>query len=100
MRAFRARRVSRDSARIQRPGSKGRGAKRVLRRASRDVGLDPARARLRFHDLRHTFASQLIIDIRLDVARVSRILGHARTSMTLDTYTHLYEQAAHGAEVQ
>jgi hypothetical protein len=30
-------------------------------------------------------ASHLIIDIRLDVVQVSRILGHARTSMTLDT---------------
>ena len=49
--------------------------------------------RLRFHDLRHTFASHLIIDIRLDVVQVSRILGHARTSMTLDTYTHLFEES-------
>jgi hypothetical protein len=55
---------------------------------------------VRFHDLRHTFASHLIIDIRLDVAQVSRILGHARTSMTLDTYTHLFEQAAHTADVR
>jgi integrase len=75
-------------------------SKRVLRRAARDAGLDQRKRRLRFHDLRHTFASHLIIDIRLDVAQVSRILGHARTSMTLDTYTHLFEQAAHGAEVR
>jgi hypothetical protein len=33
------------------------------------------------------------IDIRLDVVQISRILGHARTSMTLDSYTHLFEQA-------
>jgi hypothetical protein len=46
------------------------------------------------------FASHLIIDIRLDVAQVSRILGHAQTSMTLDTYTHLFEQAAHTADVR
>ena len=52
---------------------------------------------MRFHDLRHTFASHLIIDIRLDVVQVSRMLGHARTSMTLDTYTHLFEEARHGA---
>src|SRR5207247_8207048 len=30
----------------------------------------------------------------------SRILGHARTSMTLDTYEHLFEQARHSAEVR
>jgi len=28
------------------------------------------------------------------------MLGHARTSMTLDTYTHLFEEAAHGADVR
>jgi hypothetical protein len=60
----------------------------------------PPGRRVRFHDLRHTFASHLIIDIRLDVVQVSRILGHARTSMTLDTYTHLFEEARHGADVR
>jgi integrase len=75
-------------------------SKRVLRRAAVDAGLDRDGRRLCFHDLRHTFASHLIIDIRLDVAQVSRILGHARTSMTLDTYTHLFEEARHGADVR
>jgi integrase len=75
-------------------------SKRVLRRAAADAGLDRGERRLRFHDLRHTFASHLIIDIRLDVAQVSAILGHARTSMTLDTYTHLFEEARHGADVR
>jgi hypothetical protein len=28
------------------------------------------------------------------------MLGHARPSMTLDTYTHLFEEARHGADVQ
>jgi site-specific recombinase XerC len=75
-------------------------SKRVLRRAAAGAGLDRPGRRLRFHDLRHTFASHLIIDIRLDVAQVSGILGHARTSMTLDTYTHLFEEARHGADVR
>jgi len=75
-------------------------SKRVLRRAARDAGLDQPGRRVRFHDLRHTFASHLIIDIRLDVVQVSRILGHARTSMTLDTYAHLFEQARHGNDVR
>ena len=56
--------------------------------------------KLRVHDLRHTFASHLIVDLRLDVAQVSRILGHARPSITLDTYTHLFDQAAHAADVR
>jgi len=75
-------------------------SKRVLRRAASGAGLDRPGRRVRFHDLRHTFASHLIIDIRLDVVQVSRILGHARTSMTLDTYTHLFEEARHGADVR
>jgi integrase-like protein len=75
-------------------------SKRVLRRAAVDAGLDRDGRRVRFHDLRHTFASHVIIDIRLDVAQVSGILGHARTSMTLDTYTHLFEEARHGADLR
>ena len=75
-------------------------SKRMLRRAALGAGLDGGGRRVRFHDLRHTFASHLIIDIRLDVAQVSGMLGHARPSMTLDTYTHLFEQAAHGADVR
>jgi hypothetical protein len=75
-------------------------SKRVLRRAASSAGLDQNGRRVRFHDLRHTFASHLIIDIRLDVVQVSRMLGHARTSMTLDTYTHLFEEARHGADVR
>ncbi len=75
-------------------------SKRVLRRAATGAGLDRPGRRVRFHDLRHTFASHLIIDIRLDVAQVSAILGHARTSMTLDTYTHLFEEARHEANIR
>ena len=56
--------------------------------------------RLRVHDLRHTFASHLIIDLKLDIAHVSRILGHARPSITLDTYTHLYNQAQHSDDIR
>ena len=55
---------------------------------------------LRVHDLRHTFASHLIVDLKLDVAQVSRILGHARPSITLDRYTHLFDQAGHAAEIR
>jgi integrase len=76
-------------------------ARRVFTRAVTDARLQrDGDARVRFHDLRHTYASHLIIDIRLDVAQVSRILGHARTSITLDTYTHLFQQAAHGADLR
>jgi len=74
---------------------------RALTRAAERAGLNQeGEPRLRFHDLRHTFASHLIIDLRLDVAQVSRIVGHASTSITLDTYTHLFAEADHGAELR
>jgi integrase len=75
--------------------------RRGLRRASDKVGLSrPGEPPLRVHDLRHTFASHLIVDLKLDVAHVSRILGHAGPSITLDTYTHLFDQAAHAADIR
>lgn len=55
---------------------------------------------LRFHDLRHTFASHLIVDLGLDVAQVSRILGHASITITLEVYTHLFDNARHSRELR
>jgi integrase len=75
--------------------------RRGLRRAADRAGLNPDElARLRVHDLRHTFASHLIVDLKLDIAQVSRILGHARPSITLDVYTHLFDRAAHAADIR
>ena len=44
--------------------------------------------RFRFHDLRHTAAS-LMLNHDIPVIVVSRRLGHARASITLDVYGHL-----------
>lgn len=75
--------------------------RRGLGRAADLAGLNPAeKPRLRVHDLRHTFASHLIVDLGIDVAQVSRILGHARPSITLDTYTHLFDRASHAADIR
>ena len=75
--------------------------RRGLQRAAQRADLEEVgRPVLRVHDLRHTFASHLIVDLGLDVAQVSRILGHARASITLDTYTHLFDQAAHAADIR
>ncbi len=44
---------------------------------------------LRFHDLRHTFAS-LAIANGADIKTLQRILGHASAAMTLDRYGKMY----------
>ena len=76
-------------------------SRRALGRAARLAGLnDDGWPPLRFHDLRHTFASHLIIDLGLDPAQVSRILGHARITITLDIYTHLFEDARHARDIR
>lgn len=41
---------------------------------------------IHFHALRHTFATRCI-EQGIDVATVSKLLGHKSTKMTLDTYT-------------
>jgi integrase len=48
--------------------------------------------RLGFHALRHTHASMLIRG-GVDILTISRRLGHAKASVTLDTYGHLIEGA-------
>src|SRR5215207_4101925 len=76
-------------------------SRRCLGRAAQLAGLnDDGWPPLRFHDLRHTFASHLIIDLGLHVAQVSRILGHSRITVTLDIYTHLFEDARHARDIR
>ena len=43
---------------------------------------------IRFHDLRHTFATHALAS-GVDVKTLSGILGHTQASFTLDTYTHV-----------
>ena len=43
---------------------------------------------IRFHDLRHTFATHALIS-GVDAKTLSGILGHTNASFTLDTYTHV-----------
>lgn len=47
---------------------------------------------IRFHDLRHTFASNAIQN-GVDIRTVSSMLGHADPSFTLRTYTHTSSKA-------
>ena len=53
---------------------------RVLKRA----GLP----KVRFHDLRHTFAT-LALQNGVDIKMASRMLGHFSAGFTLDTYAHV-----------
>ena len=59
----------------------------------KDAGLE----HIRFHDLRHTFAT-LALQNGIDVKTVSSMLGHSSAGFTLATYTHttnkVQEQAA------
>ncbi len=57
---------------------------RVLKRA----GL----SKVRFHDLRHTFAT-LALQNGVDIKTVSGMLGHYSAGFTLDTYAHVTTQA-------
>jgi integrase len=75
-------------------------AERGLSKAADDAGLNrdgvPA---LSCHDLRHTYGSHLVRS-GLDIVRISRQLGHAKPSITLDVYSHEFEQARHADDVQ
>ena len=43
---------------------------------------------IRFHDMRHTFAT-LMLRNRADLNTVSRMLGHSSVKITLDVYGHV-----------
>ena len=61
-------------------------------RILKDAGLE----HLRFHDLRHTFATQALAS-GVDAKTLSGILGHTNASFTLDTYAHVTGEMQHQA---
>ena len=48
--------------------------------------------RIRFHDMRHTFAT-VALQNGVDIKTVSGMLGHYSAGFTLDTYAHVTTQA-------
>ena len=56
----------------------------ILHRVLKRAGLP----RVRFHDLRHTFAT-LALQNGVDIKTVSGMLGHFSAGFTLDTYAHV-----------
>ena len=59
----------------------------ILHRVLKRAGLP----RVRFHDLRHTFA-MLALQNSVDIKTVSSMLGHFDAGFTLRTYTHATRQ--------
>ena len=59
-------------------------AYRQLKKFLAEAGLP----NIRFHDLRHTFAT-LALQNGVDIKTVSGMLGHYSAGFTLDTYTHV-----------
>ena len=53
---------------------------------------------VRFHDLRHTFAT-LSLENGMDVKTLSTIIGHVSAATTLDTYAHITDEMRRKAAV-
>ena len=62
------------------PDTAGRIHKKLLKEA----GIED----VRFHDLRHTFAT-VALQNGVDIKTLSNVLGHFSSGFTLDTYTHV-----------
>jgi len=62
--------------------------KRTWSTALKNPGID----KCRFHDLRHTFVSNLIVNEKEDFATVMALSGHKDISM-LKRYSHTQEEA-------
>ena len=68
----------------------------VTERSFRTILANAGLQRIKFHELRHTHASLLAAAPGLNPKVVQERLGHASISITLDTYSHLFE----GADVE
>jgi integrase len=62
------------------------------------AGLDGQR--LSSHNFRHTFASLLIVGLKLDPVSVATQLGHSNPATTLRIYAHLFDKARHADEAR
>ncbi|MDF2146754.1 tyrosine-type recombinase/integrase [Knoellia sp. p5-6-4] len=66
--------------------------RRVFLPTAKAVGLPT----LRFHDLRHFYASDLLRDPQLSIKDVSTRMGHADATLVLRTYGHLFTDSGAG----
>ena len=70
-------------------GRDHRSTARIIERVTKDAGLEG----VTFHTLRHSFASSLIVRLKLDVETVSRQLVHVAAAITLSVYSHEFNRA-------
>lgn len=66
--------------------------KDIIRNYNAQCAPDDRLPDISLHGLRHTAAS-VLINQHTDIATVSKRLGHSRTSVTLDIYTHAIQEA-------
>jgi integrase len=71
----------------------------VQRRSFRGILKRAALPPVRFHDLRHTTASLLLL-ANVNAKIVSERLGHSKIAVTLDTYSHLLPTMQDGAAAE
>ncbi|MBL9015131.1 MAG: site-specific integrase, partial [Myxococcales bacterium] len=86
--------LKRGGATLVFPGKNGKarskpGVRFPFKQAVKRAGLPSV---LRFHDLRHTFASHWVLDGG-DIFRLSKILGHSSVTITQKVYAHLAPEA-------
>jgi len=55
--------------------------------------------RIRWHDLRHYYASILLFNAREEIGVVSRLMGHANISTTIDIYGHWLDDSRRDKEI-
>ena len=79
-------------------GRDQRSTARAVERTFKRAGLDGQG--LWSHNLRHTYASLLIVGLRSDPVAVPRFVGHKNPSTTLTVYAHLFDKARHAAEAR
>lgn len=60
---------------------------RIIRKKAKEIMKDANVKIIKFHSLRHTFAT-MCISLNVDIKTLSELLGHANAKMTLDIYTH------------
>ena len=79
-------------------GRDQRSTARAIERTLKRAGLDGQK--ISSHNFRHTFASLLIVGLKLDPVGVAAQLDHSNPSTTLRIYAHLFDRARHADEAR